>query len=81
VAFQNSFISLDISENALKMTESQITELNEWIVDTFGTTEVLVEYLDLAVEMLFYVEQDTFEQRELQDVVTVLRELKRVFGS
>ncbi|MDC6385195.1 hypothetical protein D2V93_03835 [Flagellimonas taeanensis] len=60
------------------MTESQITELNEWIVDTFGTTEVLVEYLDLAVEMLFYVEQDTFEQRELQDVVTVLRELKRV---
>lgn len=60
------------------LTESQITELNEWITDTFGTTEVLVEYLDLAVEMLFYVEQDTFGQRELQDVVTVLRGLKRV---
>ncbi|WP_418497560.1 hypothetical protein [Flagellimonas sp.] len=60
------------------MTEPQITELNKWIVDTFGTKQVLAEYLDLAVEMLFYVEQDTFEQRELQDVVTVLRGLKQV---
>lgn len=60
------------------MTESQITELNEWITDTFGTPAVLAEYLDLAVEMLFYVEQGTFEQRELQDVVTVLREVKKI---
>ena len=60
------------------LTECQITELNAWITDTFGTTEVLVEYLDLAVEMLFYVEQGTFEQQELQDVVTVLRGIKRV---
>ena len=60
------------------LTKSQITELNAWITDTFGTTEVLVEYLDLAMEMLFYVEQGTFEQRELQDVVTVLRGLKQV---
>jgi len=58
------------------LTESQITELNAWITDTFGTTEVLAEYLDLAVEMLFYVEPHTFEQRELQDVVTVLRSIR-----
>ena len=58
------------------LTESQITELNAWIKDTFGKTEVLAEYLDLAVEMLFYVEQGTFEQQELQDVVTVLRGVK-----
>jgi|GEM_PF-2442851 hypothetical protein len=60
------------------LTESQITELNEWITDTFGTPAVLAEYLDLAVEMLFYVETGTFEQQELQDVVTVLRDLKRL---
>ncbi|RIV44018.1 hypothetical protein [Flagellimonas pelagia] len=60
------------------LTESQIKELNAWITDTFGTTEVLAEYLDLAVEMLFYVEQGTFEQQELQDVVTVLLGMKRV---
>lgn len=62
------------------LTESQIKELNAWIKDTFGTTEVLVEYLDLAVEMLFYVEQDSFEQQELQDVVTVLKGIKRNLG-
>ncbi|WP_228236412.1 hypothetical protein [Allomuricauda sp. M10] len=61
------------------MTESQITELNEWITDTFGTPAVLAEYLDLAVEMLFYVEQGAFEQQELQDVVTVLRGVKHQF--
>ncbi len=60
------------------LTESQITELNEWITDTFGTPEVLAHYLDLAVEMLFYVEPHTFEQRELQDVVTVLRGMKKL---
>ncbi len=58
------------------MNESQIKELNAWITDTFGTPEVLAQYLDLAVEMLFYVEQGAFEQQELQDVVTVLRGLK-----
>lgn len=59
------------------LSESQIVELNAWIKDCCGTPEVLGHYLDLAVEMLFYVEQDSFEQQELQDVVTVLRGLKK----
>lgn len=62
------------------LTESQIKELNAWITDTFGTPAVLAEYLDLAVEMLFYVEQGSFEQQELQDVVTVLKGIKRNLG-
>lgn len=62
------------------LSEAQITELNAWIKDCYGTPEVLGHYLDLAVEMLFYVEQGAFEQQELQDVVTVLRELKRLLG-
>lgn len=61
------------------LSESQIVELNAWIKDCCGTSEVLGHYLDLAVEMLFYVEQGTFEQQELQDVVTVLRDLKQLF--
>lgn len=60
------------------LSESQIVELNAWIKDCCGTPEVLGHYLDLAVEMLFYVEQGAFEQQELQDVVTVLRGLKQV---
>ncbi|WP_127018808.1 hypothetical protein [Flagellimonas beolgyonensis] len=62
------------------MNESQITEFNAWIKDCCGTPEVLGHYLDLAVEMLFYVEQGTFEQQELQDVVTVLIEIKRILS-
>lgn len=60
------------------MNESQNTELNAWIKDCCGTPEVLGHYLDLAVEMLFYVELGSFEQQELQDVVTMLRDLKQL---
>ena len=60
------------------LTKSQITELNAWITDTFGTPAILAEYLDLAVEMLFYLEKDAFEQIEVQDVVTALRGMRRV---
>ncbi|WP_318343689.1 hypothetical protein [Flagellimonas baculiformis] len=63
---------------ALMLNETQITQLNEWITDTYGTFGELAHYLDLAVEMLFYVEQDLFGQRELQEVITVLYGLRRV---
>ena len=62
------------------LTEAQITELQEWIKDCCGTPEVLGHYLDLAVEMLFYVERGSFEQLELQDVVTVLMGIKRILN-
>lgn len=65
---------------ACMLNETQITQLNEWITDTYGTSGELAHYLDLAVEMLFYVEQDAFEQRELQGVVAVLFGLRRVLG-
>ncbi|WP_375325702.1 hypothetical protein [Flagellimonas sp. GZD32] len=60
------------------LNESQITELNEWIKDCCGTPEILGHYLDLAVEMLFYIKLGTFEQQEIQDVVTILRVLKKM---
>ena len=62
------------------LNETQITQLQEWITDTYGTPETLAHYLDLAVEMLFYLEKDAFEQIEMQDVVTALKGLKRVLG-
>ncbi|MBO0321235.1 hypothetical protein J0X14_02925 [Muricauda sp. CAU 1633] len=61
------------------MDETQITQLQDWITDTYGTPEALAHYLDLAVEMLFYLELDVFEQIEVQDVVTTLKGIKRVF--
>ncbi|MEW2920412.1 hypothetical protein AB1A65_03015 [Muricauda sp. ANG21] len=62
------------------MNEIQITQLQAWITDTYGTPEVLAHYFDLAVEMLFYLEKDAFEQIEVQDVVTALKGIKRVLG-
>jgi N-formylglutamate amidohydrolase len=62
------------------MNETQIAQFQDWITDTYGTPEELAHYLDLAVEMLFYLERDAFEQIEVQDVVTALRGIKRVLG-
>ena len=50
-------------------------ELRELIEDQYGTPETLASWLDLAVEMLFYVEEDTFSRIELQEVATALRKL------
>lgn len=48
------------------------------IFDAYGTPEALAEHLDLAMEMLFYVEEDTFSRDELQEVATAIRGVVRV---
>ncbi|MFD2099930.1 hypothetical protein [Flagellimonas iocasae] len=60
------------------LNETQIAQLQDWITDTYGTPEALAHYLDLALEMLFYLERDAFEQVEIQDVVMALKGIKRV---
>lgn len=50
-------------------------KLNELIEESYGTPEVLAQQLDLAVEMLFYLEEDVFTKREVQNVVASLRGL------
>ena len=45
----------------------------EDIEDTYGSTEDLAKILDLAIEMLFYLEENTFARREIQEVVSALR--------
>jgi len=49
------------------------TKLNELIEESYGTPEALAQQLDLAVEMLFYLEEDVFTKREVQNVVASLR--------
>ncbi|WP_108425413.1 hypothetical protein [Flagellimonas amoyensis] len=56
-------------------------ELSELILDVYGTPESLANWLDLAVEMLFYVEEDTFSRVELQEVATAIRGVVRVLRS
>ncbi|MCR9263823.1 MAG: hypothetical protein NXH86_06670 [Flavobacteriaceae bacterium] len=60
------------------MNQIQMAQLNAWITDTYGSPAILAHYLDLAVEMLFYLEKDSFEQMEIQNVVTALKGMERV---
>lgn len=48
-------------------------KLAELIEESYGTPEALAQQLDLAVEMLFYLEEDVFTKREVQNVVASLR--------
>ncbi|MEL6483654.1 MAG: hypothetical protein AAFU57_01340 [Bacteroidota bacterium] len=48
-------------------------KLNKLIEESYGTPEALAQQLDLAVEMLFYLEEDVFTKREVQNVVASLR--------
>lgn len=60
------------------LNRNQLDELSQIIEDQYGTPEVLANWLDLAVEMLFYVEEDTFSRRELQEVASALMSVMRV---
>ena len=47
--------------------------LKNWIEDTYGSPEKLAQVLDFGIEMLFYLEENTFEKREVRDVVSAMR--------
>ncbi|MEL7271452.1 MAG: hypothetical protein AAGL34_17905 [Bacteroidota bacterium] len=53
--------------------EKQQEYLLELIKDTYGSPEGLIDHLHLAIEMLFYLEDDTFDKREIQTVVSALK--------
>ncbi|MCR9264439.1 MAG: hypothetical protein NXH86_09785 [Flavobacteriaceae bacterium] len=59
-------------------SNNPIIQLSDFIEDAYGTPEALAQQLDLAVEMLFYVEEDTFSRRELQEVASALKGVVRV---
>ncbi|WP_411029644.1 hypothetical protein [Spongiimicrobium sp. 3-5] len=46
---------------------------SELIKNSYGSSEELARHLDLGIEMLFYIEEDTFHRKDLQDVVAALR--------
>ena len=66
---------------SLSLLMSYMTSLNKkgkedfsiLIDDVYGSQEVLAKILDLGIEMLFYLEEDTFERKEVQQVVSALR--------
>ncbi|MEO1485941.1 MAG: hypothetical protein AAFU57_09345 [Bacteroidota bacterium] len=61
-------------------TQSNQQFLND-IEDAYGSTEDLAKILDLGIEMLFYLEENTFARREVQEVVSALRIMISVLRS
>ncbi|NQZ45402.1 MAG: hypothetical protein HRT65_13920 [Flavobacteriaceae bacterium] len=55
------------------MDKELIEGFSSLIADSYGSPEELAKYLDLAVEMLFYLEEDTFDRQDVQSVVSSLR--------
>jgi len=47
--------------------------LSNLIDDAYGSPSKLAEHLDLGIEMLFYLEEDSFDRREVQSVVSALK--------
>lgn len=59
-------------------TQKQLRDFSTLIDDRYGL-KGLTERLDLAVEMLHYIEKDAFSQRSVQNVTCVLRDITTVF--
>lgn len=55
------------------MNDAQREHLSQMIMERYGSPEALSNILDLGIEMLFYLEEDSFEQREVQSVVSAIR--------
>ncbi|MGX1929792.1 hypothetical protein [Flagellimonas sp. 2504JD4-2] len=60
------------------MKKAQLKQFCEWIKEGYGSPEEFAKILDQGIEMLFYLEEDVFTNREVQEVVTSLRKLARV---
>ncbi|MEL7270659.1 MAG: hypothetical protein AAGL34_13890 [Bacteroidota bacterium] len=48
-------------------------DLSQSIIEAYGSREGLAEVLNLGIEMLFYLEEDTFERRDVQHVASAIR--------
>ncbi|PCJ95005.1 MAG: hypothetical protein COA50_11605 [Flavobacteriaceae bacterium] len=48
-------------------------DLTSLIEERYGSSEKLAKRLDLGIEMLFYLEADTFAQTDIQSVVSAMR--------
>jgi N-formylglutamate amidohydrolase len=52
--------------------------LSELIEEGYGTPENLAKQIDIGIEMLFYIEEETFEKRDIQNVVSAMRVICKV---
>ncbi|RDY58821.1 hypothetical protein DX873_14235 [Flagellimonas nanhaiensis] len=57
----------------MSLEKEQLQQLEYLIEEGYGSPTELANILDLGVEMLFYVEEDTFSRREIQQVASAIK--------
>lgn len=60
------------------LKKKQKEHLSKLIDDSYGSPGRLANFLDRGIEMLFYLEEDTFEQKDIQGVVSAIRGIVEV---
>lgn len=63
-----------MADSIQKTIEVSLSKLFE---DAYSSPAELADILDLGLEMLFYVEEGAFSQREIQNVATALRKISK----
>ncbi|MEX0313664.1 MAG: hypothetical protein AB3N18_05765 [Allomuricauda sp.] len=58
-----------------KYEQIGLNAFGERLADSYGSPEELATILDLGIEMLFYVEENTFDRRKVQNVVSALKDI------
>ena len=51
---------------------------SESLNEAYGSQQDLAKYLDQGIEMLFYLQEDAFERKQVQNVVAALRDIAAV---
>ncbi|WP_190809600.1 hypothetical protein [Flagellimonas sp. S3867] len=60
------------------MKKAQQKQFCSWIHDGYGSPEEFAKIFDQGIEMLFYIEDDVFTKREIQEVVGAMRGIVNV---
>ncbi|MEP1489322.1 MAG: hypothetical protein ABJK28_12945 [Algibacter sp.] len=53
----------------------QEIDFSKLINDCSLSPEGFAKYLDMGVEMLFYIEEDTFDRKDIQNVVFAIKRI------
>jgi glutathione S-transferase len=48
-------------------------DINDVIEDAYGSKAGLAQILESGLELLLFIESDTFQQRDIQNVATAIR--------
>ncbi|MEM7483774.1 MAG: hypothetical protein AAF348_01060 [Bacteroidota bacterium] len=55
------------------LNDEQYIELENLIKESYGTASKFSDVLDLGIEMLFYLEEDAFDRKDVQNVVAAIK--------